>query len=597
MSTADGQVVGATRILDNGPVEDRWNLVLMSEGYTSEEVGPMSSGHFSRDAETIVDQMLATPPFDRLRRAINVFRVDVISDEAGADNLCVTPPTTVRTYFDAVQCPDGIARRIDINTNTAQAVATAEVPRFNAALVVVNTADYGGSGGRVAVCSLHPLAHHIALHEIGHSAFLLADEYQALLGCDVDEGHEHNPATVEPEQPNVTLDPQARGKWRDLVATTTPMPTTRNPDCAHCDERPSPVPDGTIGAFEGAHYYHCGSYRPAYNCRMGNRVEHDFCGVCQRVIARRLAAHMPETNVVAAMLVDPAARNDFRTTVASGDFIAAMSAVVRFPHWLGMLMFTRDESAPTSPHMVTEIRQRRLASFPSPAFAHATYFSRAGDSSAGTTAVRDARRLVASVACTSAPATAGSAAALSFDVGDAVFDVARAAGVTERDILALDLDFAPVRVDILGTTNLALFREYGKKVAAGDHVGAIGSILQDHHPLGLVVFEGESDRTIPPEALASVGANWVALLPPPPPGVVTFPQYFFRTGDPAAGTPPVRDARLHRIHSATTTLSGGGGSKPGIDVHEVEPRFFELVKAAGEPEADVIVVVGPSIIF
>ena len=227
----------------------------------------------------------------------------------------------------------------------------------------------------------------------------------------------------------------------------------------------------------------------------------------------------------------------------------------------------------------------------------ATYFSRAGDSTAGTVAVRDARRLVASVACTSAPGTAGSVAAQSFDVGEEVFDVARAAGVTERDILALDLDFAPVRVNILGVTDLTLFREYGEKFAAGDHVGAIRSILQDHHPLGLVVFEGESDRTIPPDTLASIHANWVALLPPPPPSVVTFPQYFFRTGDPAAGTPPVRDARLHQIHIATTTAGGAGASKPGIDVREVEPRFFDEVKAAGQPESDVIVVVGPSIIF
>jgi hypothetical protein len=248
---------------------------------------------------------------------------------------------------------------------------------------------------------------------------------------------------MEPQQPNITLDPQARGKWRDLVATTTPMPTTRNPDCAHCDDQLSPVPEGTIGAFEGAHYFHCGGYRPAYDCRMGNHVEHAFCDVCQRVIARSLATHMPLTNVVAVMLVDPAARNDFRSAIASGHFVAAMSAVVRFPHWLGMLMFPRDASIPTSPDMVTEIRQRRLASFPSPAFAQATYFSRADDSTAGTAAVRDARRLAASVACTSAPGTAGSVAAQSFDVGEAVSDVARAAGVTERDILVLDLDFTP----------------------------------------------------------------------------------------------------------------------------------------------------------
>jgi hypothetical protein len=37
--------------------------------------------------------------------------------------------------------------------------------------------------------------------------------------------------------------------------------------------------------------------------------------------------------------------------------------------------------------------------------------------------------------------------------------------------------------------------------------------------------------------------------------------------------------------------------KPGIDVYEVEPRFFDVVKATGQPESDVIVVVGPTIII
>ena len=41
-----------------------------------------------------------------------------------------------------------------------------------------------------------------------------------------------------------------------------------NPDCATVDSRPSPVPAGTVGLFEGAHYYHCGAYRPEYSCKM-----------------------------------------------------------------------------------------------------------------------------------------------------------------------------------------------------------------------------------------------------------------------------------------------------------------------------------------
>ena len=66
MSTADGHVVGTTQIVDNGPVTDRWNLVLMSEGYTANLIGP--DRQFTRDARSFVTTMFATPPFDRLQR-------------------------------------------------------------------------------------------------------------------------------------------------------------------------------------------------------------------------------------------------------------------------------------------------------------------------------------------------------------------------------------------------------------------------------------------------------------------------------------------------------------------------------------------------
>ena len=62
-----------------------------------------------------------------------------------------------------------------------------------------------------------------------------------------------------------------------------------NPDCATVDANPSPVPLGTTGLFEGAHYYHCDAYRPEYDCRM-RTLGVPFCRVCRQVIASRIAA-------------------------------------------------------------------------------------------------------------------------------------------------------------------------------------------------------------------------------------------------------------------------------------------------------------------
>jgi hypothetical protein len=45
-------------------------------------------------------------------------------------------------------------------------------------MVMVNTTEYGGSGGDVATFSLAAGAQEIGLHEMGHTAFGFADEYE-----------------------------------------------------------------------------------------------------------------------------------------------------------------------------------------------------------------------------------------------------------------------------------------------------------------------------------------------------------------------------------------------------------------------------------
>ena len=151
--------------------------------------------------------------------------------------------------------------------------------------------------------SLAGNATEIALHELGHTAFGLADEYDNYAGCGSGEtGRDHHPA-IEPAQPNVTIaSTRSTIKWRNLILASTPVPTTRNPDCTQCDTQSSPVPDGRVGAFEGAHYYHCRAYRPEYRCKM-YELGRPFCAVCRRAILARLPTTVPwvrELNATAA---------------------------------------------------------------------------------------------------------------------------------------------------------------------------------------------------------------------------------------------------------------------------------------------------------
>lgn len=299
MTSRDGTILGVTKIHDSGPASDRWNLVLLAEGYRDVELG-----QFGDDAQDFVDALLATPPFDdpRVHCAINIYRVDVASQDSGADDpdtpSCPGSGLMAATYFDATFCGDGVIRRLlVVDDATATAVLDAQVPEWHQAIVIVNSSVYGGSGGQVGVTSTAPGWERIAIHELGHAAFGLADEYDYYVGCGLDVGQDSY-AGAEPMQLNVTTNTDRTTiKWADLIGPAVPLPTTSNPDCTQCDPQRSPVPAGTVGAFEGARYFHCGIYRPAFRCMMRDLAD-DFCPVCVGVIRSTLAVEMPEQSLV-----------------------------------------------------------------------------------------------------------------------------------------------------------------------------------------------------------------------------------------------------------------------------------------------------------
>lgn len=290
MGTSDGSVLGTTKIVDAGPASQRWNVVIVSEGYRDTEMT-----QFANDAQLFADTLLATAPFDRLRSAINIFRINVTSKESGARDPSKCPGGTgakPKTYFDASFCTNGIRRLLVGNNGRVVKVADKQVPEWHVALLAVNSPIHGGSGGPVATFSKAPGAVDIAIHEMGHTAFGLADEYEYYSGCATDNGH-NNHSGSEPSQPNITTNKnRATTKWRSLIKPTTPVPTTTNANCAGCDPQPTPVPVGTIGLFEGGDYYHCRVYRPEFNCRMRN-LNQPFCGVCQQVILKELTPFLP----------------------------------------------------------------------------------------------------------------------------------------------------------------------------------------------------------------------------------------------------------------------------------------------------------------
>ena len=290
MGVADGSVIGLTKIYDSGLPSQRWNLVIVAEGYTAGE-----QVQFQQDAQDLVDRLFATAPFDEdaVACAINIYRLDVASDDSGADDPACDGAgtgTVADTYFDATFCANGTVHRLlSGNSTLVQTTVEAVFAEWHQIVVIVNSSIYGGSGGSIGWTSTSGNWEEIFIHELGHAAFGLADEYDYYASAGED-GHD-NYAGGEPGQPNVTAEPDpALVKWSAVVTAGSDSPTMENPDCGNPNNNPSPVAAGVVGTFEGAYYYHCDAYRPQYRCKMRS-LGNDFCAVCQDVIRDFFASY------------------------------------------------------------------------------------------------------------------------------------------------------------------------------------------------------------------------------------------------------------------------------------------------------------------
>ncbi|MEQ1908747.1 MAG: FG-GAP-like repeat-containing protein, partial [Vicinamibacterales bacterium] len=237
-----------TTIRNNGSSATRVDLVILGDGYTAAEI---TSGKYASDVESAVIGFFAGSPYDDYRNYFNVHRIDVTSNESGADH---DTPSIIRkdTALDSAYDCSGIQRLICSNTTKVNTVLTNSIASPNARdiiLVLVNDPVYGGSGGSIAVASTNVSATELVLHETGHSFGLLADEYggPAPPSCN---------SAVEPSEANATKQTtRSLIKWNAWIDAGTAVPTTSTTNA---------VP----GLFAGAKYCDAGLSRPTYNSKM-----------------------------------------------------------------------------------------------------------------------------------------------------------------------------------------------------------------------------------------------------------------------------------------------------------------------------------------
>ena len=279
-------------LAQNGSPANRLDLLIVAEGYTAAQ-----QAQFISDATTLANGLLGISPYSDFRQLINVQWLFVPSNQSGADKpACAeTPGSTVvvvDTAFDATFCTSGIRRLVTVSSSKVL-TAAANVPDWDKILVLVNDAEYGGSGGSMGVGTTHSAAVQIMQHEFGHTFTKLADEY--------DTAYPGFPACSDLTAPgncevNVTNQTdRALLKWTGWVDASTPIPTS------------AALADATgAGLWQGARYLSSGMYRQCYNGIM-RALGRPFCRVDSEAFVKKLYGTGWGTPSTGVSLIEPGA--------------------------------------------------------------------------------------------------------------------------------------------------------------------------------------------------------------------------------------------------------------------------------------------------
>lgn len=252
------------KIVDHGNAAHNLGLLFLPDGYTSNQMA-----QFHEDVHRVVRSLSQRADYGAYWGKINVWRLDVLSRQKGIDENGAQRDTAFDCYRDQT-----ITRLIVPGNSNAQAAALELGKKVAAHFVVIlaNTKEYGGSGGSLAVASVHEQSPQIMAHEMGHSLFRLGDEYDYAGGACM---------TGTMTFPNVSRSAsRAQIPWAALIDAATPLPT---PSTARFDTM--------VGAFAGADGCQT-AFRPHQHCLMRS-LEESLCPVCRREMDRLFASLQP----------------------------------------------------------------------------------------------------------------------------------------------------------------------------------------------------------------------------------------------------------------------------------------------------------------
>ncbi len=247
-SFATGQKVKT--VLNNGPVGNRYDIVILGDGYQASE-----EAKFDQDVQKAINKLFSKSSYKAYKNFFNAHSVFRASNESGADHPDRSPPIVKDTAYDASYNTGGTPRCLYIkNTSRAQADSRLAPDVEGRVIVLVNDTRYGGCAGTFSVSYTGSSGAEVQAHEFGHSFGRLADEY--------DYGRTGSYTGPEPSQANITKDSTGKAKW------------------------PLWLGYNGISAFQGAGYYKTGLWRPKIDCLM-RTLNVPLCEICNEQIVKQ----------------------------------------------------------------------------------------------------------------------------------------------------------------------------------------------------------------------------------------------------------------------------------------------------------------------
>ena len=244
------------------------HIAYVAEGY---QEGEMET--YLHDAREAMSALFAHEPFKSFRDRFHIIALLSPSEDSGTSSprKGIWKNTVLHSHYDTFY-----SERYLTTLHLKDLHDCLAGTPYEHIIVLVNSEQYGG-GGILNSYNLTSTHHSnfkpVVVHEFGHSFAGLGDEY----AYETEEVPMY-PHDVEPWEPNLTTLADFHGKWEDLIAKGTPIPTPLSTDKKAIQSR--------IGVFEGAGYSPKGVYRPCQDCRMRTNEYPTFCPVCDRALRR-----------------------------------------------------------------------------------------------------------------------------------------------------------------------------------------------------------------------------------------------------------------------------------------------------------------------